>query len=183
MTDRLFLAVPIDDEVRHGLAAFLDRSLDGGRIPGKPVRPENWHVTLRFLGTSSREQADRVAGFLAERLTTAPFTMSFAGLGAFPNASRAAVLWLGIDRGSEELAELAELCDEAAEGAGFAANDRPFHAHLTLARLRPKQDVNRLVERFPAFPLTQTVGEVVLFRSHLGRGGARYERFGALPLR
>lgn len=182
MSDRLFLAVSLDDEVRHGLAAFLDRSLDGRPIPGKPVPPENWHVTLRFLGPSSGEQADRVAGFLDERLSTAPFTVSFAGLGAFPDPSRAAVLWLGIDRGSAELAEIARLCEEAATAAGFTSNDRPFHAHLTLARLRPKQDVAPLVERFPAFPLTPMVREVVMFRSHLGRGGARYERLDAFRL-
>lgn len=182
MTDRLFLAVALDDEVRHGLAAFLDRSLDGSSIPGKPVAPENWHVTLRFLGASSPEQADRVAGFLDERLSTPPFSISFAGLGAFPEPSRVGVLWLGIDRGAAELAEIADLCEEAAVAAGFNAHDRPFHAHLTLARLRPRRDVTPLVEGFPAFPLTQPVSEVVLFRSHFGGGGARYERLGALPL-
>lgn len=183
MTERLFLAVALDDEVRHGLAAFLEGNLDGASMPGKPVPPANWHITLRFLGDSTPEQADRVAGFLDERLAAAPFTIDFGRLGAFPRPSRATVLWLGIDRGADALSEVAAWCEQAAVAAGFAPEDRPFHPHLTLARIRPQRDVTALTERVPPIPLSQRVRELTLYRSHLGRGAAVHEEVTAVPLR
>ena len=182
LTDRIFLALSLDDEIRHGLAAFLSENLGGGLLPGKPVRPENWHVTLRFLGVTTPIQRDRVVGSLAENPVVEPFTLGFAGLGAFPGASRATVLWLGIVRGADEAARVAAACDQAAVAAGFEPEDRPFHPHLTLARIRPKQNVSDLVDRFPRFPLTQSVESVTVYRSRLGPTGATYEAVTSIPL-
>ena len=66
--------------------------------------------------------------------------------------------------------------------AGFAAEDRPFRPHLTLSRFRPHQDVTSLLESvlIPAVPMP--VGRIVLYRSHLGRGGATYEEMEEFPL-
>jgi 2'-5' RNA ligase len=184
--ERLFLAVALDDDVRHGLAAFLKANLDGasmpGKIPGKAVPPANWHVTLRFLGDSTPEQAERVVGFLDERLAVAPFTVGFGGIGAFPRPSRATVLWLGIERGVDAIAGVAVACEEAAVAAGFEPEDRPFHPHLTLARIRPQRDVSSLTHRFPPFTLTQRVHEVTLYESRSGRGGAVYEEVTTVSL-
>lgn len=175
MSRRLFLAVALDDELRHGLAAFLDDNVGDGSLPGRRVPAESWHVTLRFLGWCDDAQGDRVVHELAETVDVAPFRVGFAGLGAFPKASRATVVWLGVDRGARQLIRLAELAEAAAVTAGLAEEDRPFHPHLTLSRVRPPQDVTGLVSSFPPFPLTQRVGAVTLFVSHPGRGGARYE--------
>lgn len=173
LTERLFLGVALSDDVRHGLAAFLDAK--AGTLPGKPVPPQNWHLTLRFLGATEEMERDRVLGFLDQHMLTLPFVLGFGELGAFARPSRATVLWLGVNRGTEELTELAAICDEAAQSAGFEAEERPFHPHLTLSRIRPSQDVGRLIETVPPFPLAQTVEHITLFRSALGRGGARYE--------
>jgi 2'-5' RNA ligase len=175
MSERLFLAVTLDDEVRHGLAAFLESELAGRTLPGRPVRPENWHLTLRFLGRSTEEQRDRVLGFVDTRVDGAPFVIGFTGLGAFPRSTRAAVLWLGVGRGSSDLAALAALAEEAAVAAGFEAEDRPFHPHVTLARIRPPQDVSTLIADVADFPKTQEVHALTMFRSHAGPGGVRYE--------
>lgn len=173
LTERLFLGVALSDEVRHGLAAFLDAK--AGRLPGKPGPPRNWHLTLRFLGSAEPERRDRLLGALDEASLTLPFVLGFAGLGAFPRPRAATVLWLGVERGSEELAELAEACEDAAQQAGFGAEERPFHPHVTLARIRPKEDVTELVEAVPPFPLSQEVDRIILYRSVLDAGGTRYE--------
>ena len=182
MTDRTFLAVALDDEVRHGLVAFLGENIATGSFPGKAVRPENWHVTLRFLGETTPTQLERVVAFLDEHRVVSPFSVGFAGLGAFPKASRATVLWLGIDRGAEEATQVAAVCERAAVTAGFEPEDRPFHPHLTLARVRPQQDVTVLVDRVPRFPLTQRVEVVTVYRSRLGPAGATYEVVTSVPL-
>jgi 2'-5' RNA ligase len=137
--------------------------------------PDNWHLTLRFLGSTDDLQRDRVLEFLDEHLIIEPFTLGFAGLGAFPKPSRAAVLWLGIGRGSDQLTAAATICEEAAVSAGFEQEDRPFHPHLTLSRIRPPVGVDGIVEQVGTFPLKMEVDRVTLHRSHLGGEGATYE--------
>ena len=180
MTDRLFLAVALTDEVVHGLAAFLTE--ETLRLPGRPASPEKWHVTMRFLGSATALQRDRVLEFLDEHLVVEPFVMGFGVLGAFPKPSKASVLWLGIDRGGEHLATMAEVSEVAAQMAGLDPEDRPFHPHLTLSRIRPPMNVAALVDRVPRFPLSMDVDRLTLFRSHLGRDGARYEAVDSVML-
>jgi len=180
LTDRLFLAVALTDEVAHGLAAFLTEATM--RLPGRPAPPEKWHVTIRFLGSATALQRDRVLEFLDEHLAVEPFVMGFGVLGAFPKPSRASVLWLGIARGAEHLSSMAEHCEVAAQMAGFDPEDRPFHPHLTLSRIRPPTNVAALVDRVPRFPLSMDVDRLTLFRSHLGRDGATYEAVDSVML-
>ncbi|MEA3510005.1 MAG: RNA 2',3'-cyclic phosphodiesterase, partial [Actinomycetota bacterium] len=172
-SDRLFLAVALTDEVRHGLAAFLSERVV--RLPGRPAPPDNWHLTLRFLGATDALQRDRILEFLDEHLVVEPFTVGFTGLGAFPKPSRATVLWLGVGRGSDRVAAMARVGEEAAISAGFEPEDRPFHPHLTLSRIRPPVGVDGIIEQVGSFPLKMEVDRVTLYRSHLGRDGARYE--------
>ena len=168
MSDRLFLAVALNDDVRHGLAAFLAEATM--RLPGRPAPPANWHVTVRFMGPTGETQKDRVLEFLDDHLVIEPFTLGFTTLGTFPKPARASVLWLGVERGAAELAKIAEISEAAAQSAGFEPEERPFHPHLTLSRIRPPMDVRGLVEQVPPFPLTMVVDRVTLYRSVLGRG-------------
>ena len=101
--------------------------------------------------------------------------LGFDGLGGFARPARATVLWLGVGRGSDPAAALAAVCEEAAQAAGFDPEDRPFHPHVTVSRIRRRKDVSGLVESVARFPLTQTVDRITLYRSILGRDGARYE--------
>ena len=171
---RLFLAVPIDDDVRAALAAHL-RYHDGGAIPGGHVAPANWHVTMRFLGKSAAAQRDRLVRHLDEELGGGAFAVRFGGLGAFPRPVLAAVVWLGVTTGSERLVEVAAVCEEAAQVAGYLAEERPFHPHLTLARIRPPVDVSHVLASVPPFGAKMRVDRVVLYESLLRRGPPMYQ--------
>lgn len=179
---RLFLAVPLTEEVRHDLAHHLAKALEGKSLPGRPVSPRNWHLTLRFLGDTDRVTYERVLRQVEEADLGPAFRIALGALGAFPRPARATVLWVGIREGEEELRELAARVEEALEGAGIPPEERPFSPHLTLSRIRPHQDVRSLLERVPAPPLRQAVDRVVLYRSHLGGGPARYEELEEFPL-
>jgi 2'-5' RNA ligase len=179
---RLFLAVAIPDEVRHAVAAHLDFALDGAALPGRPVPPQNWHITLRFLGYVYDDQRELLLAKVDQAELGEPFTVGFAGLGAFPRPKRATVLWLGIAQGAEALTQVAAVVEEAVVEAGWFQEERPFHPHLTLSRIRPQEDVTELVDSMPAFPLSINVDEVVLYRSHLGGGPARYQITERFPL-
>ena len=118
-TSRLFIAVPVADDVRAAvgdLMAGVARASIEERASGQPrwVRVEGLHLTLRFLGaTLDERQPDVVAAVVAAAGGVAPFAIELNGGGAFPNAYRPRVLWIGIGAGSDELAGLArQLNDE-----------------------------------------------------------------------
>jgi len=74
------------------------------------------------------------------------------------------------------------VAEEAAQSAGFGPEDRLFRAHLTLSRVRPAEDVSGLLETFADAGVGWRCRSVVVYRSHLGRGGARYEPLETFPL-
>ncbi len=178
---RLFVAVPLPDDVRHALSTLIREAAPGG-LPGRVVPPANWHVTLRFLGDVDDLGRDRLLRELQAAGLGDPFVVDWGGLGAFPRPGRATVLWVAADRGAADLSRLAVDVEEAAVAAGFPHEDRPFRSHLTLSRIRPHQDVAPLLESTSPFDLAMTVDRVAVYRSHLGRGGARYEEIEEFPL-
>jgi 2'-5' RNA ligase len=175
---RIFVAVPLPDELRMGLADRL-RQFD---IPGKVVPPQNWHITIRFLGWTDDVALDRVLAALDETDLGPSFDVMLGEMGAFPRPRSATVIWLAVSRGLDRLEELAAAAEEAAQSGGFGPEDRPFRAHLTLSRVRPAGDVSALVQSFPGADLGWRCESVVVYRSHLGRGGARYEPLEIFPL-
>ncbi len=171
---RVFVAIALDPELRYGLAAHLRANLAGEQLPGRTSPAENWHITLRFVGKVSQTDYEKLLAKLGDADLGSGFALGFAGLGAFPKPARATVLWLGVDRGADELSRLAAVVEEATVSAGFIPEERPFHPHLTLSRIRPPRDVRRLIGEIPVFPLTQSVSHLTVFESHLGGGPAVY---------
>lgn len=166
---RLFVAVDIPGQIK---AALVDGP--GHPWPGRAVPAENMHLTLRFLGRTEEVGYDRLLAALSA-IAHPPFHLQLTGLGTFPNPRRATVLWVGMDQGATDLIELAGEVEGAALTAGFAAEERPFHPHLTLSRIRPHQDVTAVLAQPLPVGLRFKVNDFALFESHLGRGGARYE--------
>jgi 2'-5' RNA ligase len=144
-------------------------------LPGRPVPPGNLHLTVRFLGRVEEPTRDRLTAALDEIDLGGGFELRLGAMGAFPRSSRASVLWLALTRGSGELTRLHVVVEEACEGAGFEPEDRPYSPHLTISRMRPVVDVRGLVAGYEAAPIGWSAKELVLFESHLGRGGAVYE--------
>ena len=139
------------------------------------IPPENWHVTLKFLGRT----AARLTPWLEETVAAIAgvhpsATLKVHGLGAFPSTQRARVLWAGIDDPAGVLTGLvADLETGLAEA--FRLEVRRFHPHLTVARSEPPL---RLPEAYAEAALeseTFVVDRVVLFRSHLGGRSPKYE--------
>jgi RNA 2',3'-cyclic 3'-phosphodiesterase len=168
--ERLFVAVPLTDEARRGLQKLLPRHL-----PGKLVPPENWHFTLRFLGPTTPAVRADVGARLKAATCGKAFTIRFAELGAFPLPRRARILWVGVDEGADRLIQLAAIAEASARGAGFEAETKEFRPHLTLSRIEPPASVKTLVSTNTKVGLRMPVNAMVLYRSRLGGGPARYE--------
>lgn len=178
---RLFLAVALDDDSRHALATFVSRN-GVPEIPGRRVPPENWHITLRFLGRSTQLQQEKVLAELDQTLTHDPFLIGFGGLGTFPYPKKATVVWLAVAAGGDDLVDLAVSCERAAVAAGYDPEERPFHPHLSLARVRPAQNLTALVEGYPPFPGRFHVDAVVLYESITGSGATVYRELDRVGL-
>ena len=169
-----FLAFAPSDDERHALAAALTEASPGHPLPGRRVRPENWHITLRFLGDVNDDVCDRVAAFIDEEMPANPGRIACTGLGAFPRASKAGVVYASVDDPDRVLAALADIGEEAATAAGLDPEGRPFVPHLTLARLRPNLDVRPVLDAFGEFRVPMHIRRIALFRTEAVRGVVSY---------
>ena len=176
-TERLFIGVPISADARAAIARILPKNL-----PGKLVAPDKWHFTLRFLGPTTREARDAIVARLSDAKLGSRFNVRFGELGAFPNARRARILWLGLTRGGERLSELATVAEDAARSAGFAPEGRGFKPHLTLSRIDPPQAISALLAQKHRYDIEMAVTALILYRSQLGGGPARYEEVARFDL-
>jgi 2'-5' RNA ligase len=184
-TSRLFIAVPVADDVRRAVGQLMEDVAGGPieeRTHGQPrwVRVDGLHLTLRFLGaTPDERQAELAAALRAAAHETPPFPISLNGGGAFPNLSQPRVLWIGITQGATELGSLADALSGELRRLGWPPEDRPFQPHLTLARTDgvpgAGDRAQRLAELAADLRASWQGDRLVLYRSVLGRGPARYE--------
>ena len=127
-TERLFLALSLPDSIR-GMLTALAEPLAGIAW----TRPEQLHLTLRFLGDVANDQIDPLAVRLAA-IRVEPFLLPIAGLGAFPPKSPPRVLWAGVGSGHPRLFQLRQRLDDTLLASGLDLDVRTFHPHVTLAR-------------------------------------------------
>jgi 2'-5' RNA ligase len=134
---RLFVALEIPAAVRENLSAFLKEMHDLSEKRTEKrvrwVRPENLHLTLKFIGEVADAKRDGIRAALSTIHAEAPIDLRFRGLGFFPNEKRPTVLWTGLDA-STSLQPLVEDVDCALATQGIAREKRSFVPHLTLAR-------------------------------------------------
>lgn len=171
---RTFVAVKIT--VPSALRPVL-RSLATMNWPVAAVSPDNLHVTLKFLGDTPIELRDAIQKQIAESMIgQPPFVLRVAGLGAFPHVDRPSVVWAGLSD-AEPLVSLAQRLEAALESHGFARESRPFHPHLTLARVkgRPPGELFELLRQHANTDFgTVEIPSVEFLRSDRERDGARY---------
>ncbi len=182
MTGNAFLAVGLGDAERHALAAALTDASPGPPVPGKRQPPENWHVTLRFLGDASEPATDRLLRELEGSLDVGAGAVTCSGLGVFPKPARATVMYVAITDPTGILTALAARCEDAAREIGFTPEERPFVPHLTLSRIRPPLDVRGFLDSFGDFEVPIAVDAVTLYRTRRSRSRLWYEAVETLDL-
>ena len=134
-TVRTFIALELPKELKEGLSLIQQQLMKKTRAV-RWVKPDNMHLTLKFLGPTSKDAVPEICRKLEE--TTCGlnrFLLKLTGLGAFPNSFNPKVIWAGIER-NEDLWGFQERLEEALETTGFPREKRPFSPHLTLGRLR-----------------------------------------------
>jgi len=180
-TVRAFIAIELDTRLRDKLGGLQQR-LRGDVPPGlvRWVRPEGMHLTLKFLGDVLAEQVPEIAEAVRQACEKhAPFECTLSGLGCFPNASRPRVVWVGIQEPSGVLAALHRDVDRTVSALGFEPEQRRFHPHLTLGRVKGRNReavaaLGEYVSRARVKVGTIQANAVHLMRSDLLPGGAVY---------
>lgn len=163
---RLFVALELPADLRARLSA-----LAASRLPGvRWVEPENYHLTLRFIGETPAWRAEEIDFALAD-LRARAFSLVFAGVGTFNKSDRATALWAGVER-NDQLVHLRGKIETALQRAGLEPERRRFSPHVTLARLDnvPEARLAGFVQAhnlFRAPPIS--VRHFTLFSSQLGK--------------
>ena len=176
---RAFIAVPVSDEIRSAVET-VESELKRIGADVKWVRPANVHLTLKFLGNISPDEAGRVKAGLGEALKSqAGFEVTVAGLGTFPRGrGKPRVVWMGLEEGSDLLRDLAGRVDDVCASVGFERETRPFAGHLTLGRSRMGggrlPELAEAVSQLLFNPLQLKVDRVNLVRSRLSPEGPTY---------
>jgi len=165
---RLFVAIDLPENVKESLAR-LCCGLPGARW----VKPEQLHLTLRFIGEVDGGVFQDILVGLAE-VKGESFTIQLDGVGFFPPRGKPRVVWVGLKR-SEQLLQLRSRIESRLVALGLEPEGRKFSPHITLARLKNTQPakVGRFLENHNLFLSSPfSVQEFFLYSSRLGRNGA-----------
>ena len=175
-TIRTFIAIELPAKIIDGLKEIQDELKDGtNKVTW--VKPENIHLTIKFLGDIAADKIDSIAGLLESAAAKShSFDISVKGVGGFPTIDNPRVLWVGIEEGNVNLSALYNNIEYALSAIDFAKEERPFKPHLTLGRIKFLKDKKGLKERIERFKDT-TLGEymvdgICLFQSRLTTEGA-----------
>jgi RNA 2',3'-cyclic 3'-phosphodiesterase len=188
---RLFLAVAVPPEVRNEIARAqgqLQRQAPPGTI--RWTRPEQFHVTLKFLGDVPKESVPALQNAVAEVCAKfPPLRLSADGIGFFPNDRKPRVIWAGAKDRAEQLPELHRQISEALRWLGPAEKLERFSAHITLGRFKPGKH-GSLVNLMKRIAMVRArhfgdwaVSAVELIRSELNSTGALHFVQAQFPLR
>jgi 2'-5' RNA ligase len=176
---RLFLAINLSLASTKRVAeasARMQRAASERGYKISWVPPANLHVTVKFLGWTRPEAVPALRDVIRDGLTgRSSFEVEAAGTGAFPSTAAARVLWIGLRDPSGGLAQLARDVDGWTAGLGFASEERDFHPHVTLGRVREPAEVGELLGSAGSQSFGGSViRDLILYESVTKSSGSEY---------
>lgn len=195
---RLFIAVPLPDEVRDQVAKIIEH-LSAIDMPVRWINPDNGHLTLHFIGETPPEMAELLRMALGAAISGhEPIDLRTAEPGTFPSIRRPRVLWLGLWGPAHRLEAVYNDIGDFLDDFGLDIDEADFHPHITLGRVRDTEGVkvsalpDSVRDAFESLRMEKLAGadaavpfpieEVQLIRSHLEPDGPRYEVLATYPL-
>jgi len=164
----------------------LMAELAASRAPLKPVRLDQVHLTLKFLGDTEEALVPRIVEAMRASVTgIPPFSIRLVGAGAFPNLRRMNVLWVGIE-GGQPLIEIARRLEAGVEPLGYPREGRDFSPHATIARVKGRGELDGargVLQAHATDPYGEvSVDRIRLKRSVLAPAGPTYSTVEEVPL-
>ena len=180
---RLFTAIDISDDSRASLAELL-RQL-AAVAPFQWSQPDNLHITTKFIGRWPDENYEALRTALAEMAKPGAVEIAVGGLGWYPNPHSPRILFAGVEAGAE-LAALHRQTDAACASIGIPAEAKPFHPHLTLARIKTPDGLQAVRKHIAQLPSREfgrfTASSFYLYESVTHPGGSEYHKLEEFPL-
>jgi len=187
---RMFVAVEIDEEVRTAVARTIGELRSGlaDSMRARWVATENMHLTVRFIGHVADDRTSAVLDALRSEVPVSAFDLTAGQCGAFPSSGPPRIVWMGIDEGSAPLNALHDEFNRRLLPLGFPPEDRPYTAHLTLARVqdarkRSTAEIRRTIAAARPPAVRCRVSHATVFESRLSPKGATYHPLLRVPLR
>jgi 2'-5' RNA ligase len=186
---RCFIAIHLPHEVRNRISEYILQLREYSNDV-RWVQAENIHLTLKFLGEIDSSRVDQVKQSLnpiSDKFS--PFILNVSGSGCFPGKKRPRVFWLGMEQGTENpLFGINRWIEDKLEQLNFEKEKRRFSPHLTIGRVRARQQVDfsklfSFMERTPFLPIEMTVSDISFTQSNLKPTGAEYQVIEKYPLR
>jgi 2'-5' RNA ligase len=177
-TFRAFIAIDLPESVRSFLSEAQEAlKLNGFRV--KWVRPQNIHLTLKFLGNTASADTDKIVAAMTLAVNNCPVvSLAAKGIGVFPDVRRPRIIWAGLNGQLEILANLQQALDAHLADLGFSRETRAFKSHLTLGRVKGKIVSARMkaaIDKLTEFESESfEINQVILFKSELRPSGAVY---------
>lgn len=175
---RTFIAIDLTQEIKTKITEYiLKLAKYGAQI--RWVREEGMHLTLKFLGEISQDKVQKVQSLL-QKISEhhGPFSLKLIGTGTFPRERRnIRVIWIGVED-SPQMMKLQEEIEEKLDSIGFPKENRPFHPHLTLGRVKSTKNIQPVLQELAKQSEIcfgdMNVGKISLFQSILKPSGAEY---------
>jgi 2'-5' RNA ligase len=185
-TIRTFIAIELPEKIIYTISKVQEEIKSYG-LKIRWVRPENIHLTLKFLGDIQEADTEKVARAVSESVTGhPPISLAVKGIGVFPGIRRPRVIWLGVSNQLDVLTTFQKTLDEKLEAIGFPKEKRPFRGHLTLGRIKSKIDpktLNDVLKEFTRFESESfSADRIILYKSELKPKGPVYTKLANLLL-
>lgn len=183
----LFIGVPLSlrsiKAVANAASDLKERSASSD-LELRWVAPARYQVTLNYLGWCKPGAIVAIRDAVSKAVQGhKPFDMRCRELDAFPDTNKAEVLWAGLDDRMGELAALAQKVAEATEALGFATSSRPFHPHVTMARLSHADTISKLLQGAPVRVFSKSwVDTLILYKTSVESETSEYERVASWSL-
>ncbi|MGB5216908.1 MAG: RNA 2',3'-cyclic phosphodiesterase [Smithella sp.] len=184
---RAFLAIEPPEDILQKISRLQEklRREISGRLSW--TRPQGQHLTLKFFGDISKEDINNISAAVQKRtVAEQKLNLKVEKLGVFPDVRRPRVLWCGITGDVEKLINLQKKLDGDFAALGFPAEERPYRAHLTLARIKDWRDLmgtNEALVKYGTFTAGEFIADkLFLFQSNLSPQGAVYTKLAEFTL-
>jgi len=182
---RTFIAVELPENIKNKIGE-LQAPLKKTKAFVSWVKPENIHITLKFLGEVPEEKINEVFSATGLALKNAKkFKINLKEMGAFPDFRRPRVIWIGAGMGGEELSNMANKIEEEMEKIGYPKENRKFSPHFTMGRVKSPKGIEKLMELVKSTDFETEdieVNEVTVMKSQLHPAGAIYTPLKKIPL-
>ena len=181
---RTFIALPSSAAVQQQMV-IIQSKLKVTQADVKWDSSDKFHITLKFLGGIELSSIESLSSALTEMMKKFPaFEITYNSLGAFPNLHNPRVIWIGTES-NQIMLDLQSGVERVCSDFGFQKEERAFHPHITIGRVKGTHNLARLTEAIKTItfePMQSRCSELLLMKSDLRPSGSIYTILKSFPL-